>query len=103
MTLYTIVPNATVHFHLPELLETYTISKTQADKYQIVFECIDGYKPMMPLQKFLSVKSFLAVRDMDAKGELWSKIIKDGNRKQLLYLVYQGFLQKTLILNGRTT
>jgi hypothetical protein len=33
-------------------------------KYQIVFECIDGYKPMMPLQN--SVKSFLAVRDTDA-------------------------------------
>jgi hypothetical protein len=34
---------------------------------------------MMPLQKFLSVKSFLAVRYGCTKGELWSKIIKDGN------------------------
>jgi hypothetical protein len=61
---------------------------------------------MMPLQKFLSVKSFLAVRDTDApKGELWSKIIKDGNEMKAapFYLVYKAFLQKKLILNGRTT
>jgi hypothetical protein len=50
-------------------METHTaIKNLDAEKYQIVFECIDGYKPMMPLQKFLSVKSFLAVRDTDAKG-----------------------------------
>jgi hypothetical protein len=69
---------------LLHLLETHTaIKNLDAEKYQIVFECIDGYKPMMPL-KFLSVKSFLAVRDTDApKGELWSKIIKTGMKKQL--------------------
>lgn len=78
---------------LLHLLETHTaIKNLDAEKYQIVFECIDGYKPMMPLQKFLSVKSFLAVRDTDApKGELWSKIIKDGNEMKAapFYLVYQ--------------
>jgi hypothetical protein len=49
------------------------IKKLQTDKYQIIFECEDGYKPMMPLQKFLSAKSFLAISDVD-EGELWSKI-----------------------------
>jgi hypothetical protein len=58
---------------LLHLLETHTaIKNLDAEKYQIVFECIDGYKPMMPLQNF-SVKSFLAVRGMMHQGELWSK------------------------------
>jgi hypothetical protein len=55
--------------------------------------------------KFLSVKSFLAVRDTDApKVNYGQKIIKDGNEMKAapFYLVYQG-LQKKLILNGRTT
>jgi hypothetical protein len=53
---------------------------------------------MMPLQKFLSVKSFLAVRDADApKGELWSKIIKDGHEMKAapFYLVYKGICKDT--------
>jgi cytochrome c2 len=83
---------------LPELLQTYTaIKNLEADQYQIVFECEDGYKPMMPLHKFLDVKSFLAIRDMDApKGELWSKIIKDGHemRAAPFYLIYKGVSTK---------
>lgn len=83
---------------LPELLQTYTtINNLEADQYQIVFECEDGYKPMMPLHKFLDVKSFLAIRDMDApKGELWSKIIKDGHEMKAapFYLIYQGVSTK---------
>jgi cytochrome c2 len=79
---------------LPELLTTYTTLKNlDMDKYQIIFECEDGYKPMMPLRKFLSAKSFLAVSDLDApKGKLWSKVIKDGHEKKIapFYLVYQG-------------
>jgi hypothetical protein len=64
---------------LLHLLETHTaIKNLDAEKYQIVFECIDGYKPMMPLQKFLSVKSFLAVRDTDAKGIMVKKSLKTG-------------------------
>jgi cytochrome c2 len=81
-----------------ELLKAYPkIKNLQADKYQIVFECEDGYKPMMPLQKFLSVKSFLAVSDVDApKGESWSKIIKDGREMKAdpFYLVYQDLSPK---------
>jgi cytochrome c2 len=79
---------------LRELLKTYTrIKNIEADKYQIVFECEDGYKPMMPLDKFLTTQSFLAIRDVDApKGELFSPIIKDGQhmKAEPFYLVYQG-------------
>ncbi|SEA63220.1 Cytochrome c2 [Flavobacterium gillisiae] len=77
----------------PELLETYTsIKNLETSEYQIVFECEDGYKPMMPLQKFISVKSFLAVSDLDApKGQLWLPIIKDGHEMKAapFYLIYQ--------------
>ncbi|WP_050979845.1 c-type cytochrome [Flavobacterium sp. ACAM 123] len=79
---------------LRALLDNYTaIQNLKANKYQIVFECEDGYKPMMPLQKFIALQSFLAVRDADApQGALWSKIIKDGHEMKAapFYLVYQG-------------
>jgi cytochrome c2 len=82
----------------PELLYTYSkIKQLQTDKYQIVFECEDGYRPMMPLKKFLSSESFLAVSDLDApKGESWSKIIKDGREMKAapFYLIYQGVSPK---------
>lgn len=82
----------------PELLYTYSkIEKLQTDKYQIVFECEDGYRPMMPLPKFLSAKSFLAVSDVDSpKGESWSKIIKDGHEMKAapFYLIYKGVSPK---------
>lgn len=82
----------------PELLYTYSkIKQLQTDKYQIVFECEDGYRPMMPLKKFLSAESFLAVSDLDApKGESWSKIIKDGREMKAapFYLIYQGVSPK---------
>lgn len=82
----------------PELLETYTsIKNLETNEYQIVFECEDGYKPMMPLQKFISVKSFLAISDLDApKGQLWSPIIKDGHEMKAapFYLIYQGVSTK---------
>lgn len=75
------------------LLNTYTsIKNLDIDKYQIIFECEDGYKPMMSLRKFLSAKSFLAVSDRDApKGKLWSTVIKDGQEKKIapFYLVYK--------------
>ena len=83
---------------LPEVLETFTaIKKIELDKYQIVFECEDGYRPMMPLRKFLSVKSFIAVSDIDApKGELWSKVVKEGQPKKIapFYLIYEGVSAK---------
>jgi HSP20 family molecular chaperone IbpA len=74
-------------------LETHTaIKNLDTEKYQIVFECIDGYKPMMPLQKFFSVKSFLAVTDAP-KVNYGQKIIKDGN-EMLLLLVLPGVSAK---------
>lgn len=83
---------------LSELLNTYTAVKSlELDKYQIVFECEDGYRPMMPLRKFLSVKSYIAVSDVDApKGKLWSKIIKDGREMKAapFYLIYEGVSSK---------
>lgn len=59
-------------FSLPELLKTNsTIKNLDIDKYQIVFECENGYKPMMPLTKLFSAKSFIVVSDVDTpKGKL---------------------------------
>ena len=47
---------------------------------KIVFECEDGYKPEMPLSKFLSVNSYLAISDVDAPdGRTWEQVMKNGN------------------------
>jgi hypothetical protein len=65
-------------------IETHTaIKNLDAEKYQIVFECIDGYKPMMPLQNSFRSNHFLPSGTDAPKGEL-SKIIKDGNEKAAL-------------------
>lgn len=78
---------------LGKLLATYTaIKKLDTKNYQIVFECEDGYKPMMPLQKIIAAKAFVAVSDVDApKGQLWSKITKDGHEMKAapFYLIYE--------------
>lgn len=85
-------------FSLPQLLNTYTsVKNLETHKYQIVFECEDGYKPMMPLDTFLMAKSFIAISDVDApKGKLWSDIIKDGHPMKAapFYLIYQGISAK---------
>lgn len=85
-------------FSLPQLLKTYTsVKNLESDKYQIVFECEDGYKPMMSLDTFLSVQSFIAVSDVDApKGKLWTDIIKDGHLMKAapFYLIYEGVSAK---------
>ena len=72
---------------LEELLQTYTaIKKLEVEKYQLVFECEDGYKPIMPLPLLLSAKSFIAIRDVDApKGKSWLPIIAAP-----FYLIYEG-------------
>lgn len=67
------------------------LSKVDIKNTMIVFECIDGYKPEMPLELFLETKSFLAFKDVDApKGFNWEKIIKNGNEMNAdpFYLVY---------------
>jgi hypothetical protein len=78
-------------------LETHTaIKNLDAEKYQIVFECIDGYKPMMPLQNFLSVNHFLPSGTRMHQRGIMVKIIKDGNEMKAapFYLVYQGVSAK---------
>ncbi|MDR6846007.1 c-type cytochrome [Flavobacterium granuli] len=67
------------------------LSKVDIKNTLIVFECIDGYKPEMPLELFLKTNPFLAFKDVDApKGSNWEKIIKNGNEMNAdpFYLVY---------------
>ena len=64
---------------------------------KIVFECIDGYKPEMPLELFLNTKSFLAFQDVEApKGLKWEKIIKNENEMDAtpFYIVYESVSEK---------
>ncbi|AOW10862.1 c-type cytochrome [Flavobacterium gilvum] len=67
------------------------LSKIDIKNTKIIFECIDGYKPEMPLELFLKAKPFLAFKDVDApKGTNWEKIVKNGNEMDAnpFYLVY---------------
>jgi cytochrome c2 len=67
------------------------LSKVDVKNTIIIFECIDGYKPEMPLELFLNAKPYLAFKDIDApKGFNWERIIKDGNEMNAdpFYLVY---------------
>ncbi|WP_348800264.1 c-type cytochrome [Flavobacterium adhaerens] len=67
------------------------LNKIDIKNTKIVFECIDGYKPEMPLELFLNTNPFLAFKDIDApKGVNWEKIIKNGNEMDAnpFYLVY---------------
>lgn len=66
------------------------LSKLDAKSTKIVFECIDGYKPEMPLELFLASKPYLAFKDVDAKGIDWEPISKNGNKMDAapFYLVY---------------
>lgn len=64
---------------------------------KIVFECEDGYKPEMPLERLLNTKSYLAVSDVDApKGSEWEQIMKDGHEMKAapFYLIYPEIDQK---------
>ena len=81
-----------------ELLKKHIdVSKFDVKNTKIVFECIDGYQPEMPLALFLTTKSFLVFQDRDApKGSNWEKIIKDGNEMDAapFYLVYTSISDK---------
>ena len=73
------------------------LGKIDVKNTKIIFECIDGYKPEMPLELFLNSKAFLAFQDIDApKGSKWDKIIKDGNEMDAapFYLVYESISEK---------
>lgn len=67
------------------------LSKVDIKNTLIVFECIDGYKPEMPLELFLKTNAFLAFKDVNSpKGSNWEKIVKNGNEMNAdpFYLVY---------------
>ncbi|MBF4472270.1 c-type cytochrome [Flavobacterium sp. HJJ] len=67
------------------------LSKIKIKNTIIVFECIDGYKPEMPLELFLKAKPYLAFKDVDApKDSNWERIVKNGNEMNAdpFYLVY---------------
>jgi cytochrome c2 len=73
------------------------LTKIDPKNTKIVFECVDGYKPEMPLELFLNAKSFLAFQDVDApKGSEWETIIKDGNQMNAapFYIVYSSVSEK---------
>ena len=73
------------------------LTKIDPKNTKIVFECIDGYKPEMPLKLFLNANPYLAFEDIDApKGAKWEPIIKDGNEMNAapFYIVYTGISEK---------
>jgi len=73
------------------------LTKFDPKNTKIVFECVDGYKPEMPLQLFLKANPYLAFEDVDApKGKKWEAIIKDGNEMNAepFYIVYPSVSEK---------
>jgi len=75
------------------------LSKIDPKNTKIVFECIDGYKPEMPLDLFLKAKPYLAFKDIDApKGSKWEKIHKNGNEMSAdpFYIVYESVSEKDI-------
>ena len=73
------------------------LSKIDPKNTKIVFECVDGYKPEMPLELFLKAKPYLAFKDVDApKGSNWEAIIKNGNEMNAdpFYIVYPSVSSK---------
>ncbi|WP_310559299.1 c-type cytochrome [Flavobacterium sp.] len=73
------------------------LTKLDPKNTKIVFECIDGYKPEMPLELFLNANPYLAFQDLDApKGNKWEPIVKDGNEMNAapFYIVYTSVSEK---------
>ena len=67
------------------------LNKIAINNTKIVFECIDGYKPEMPLELFLNAEPFIAFEDINApKGSKWEQIYKDGIPMDAapFYLIY---------------
>jgi len=79
---------------LKEILETYSSAKKQnAAETKVVFECEDGYKPEMSLEKLLTSKAYLAVSDVDApKDKEWEPLVEKGREIKIepFYVVYEG-------------
>lgn len=75
------------------------LTKIDPKNTKIVFECIDGYKPEMPLDLFLKSNPYLAFKDVDApKGTNWEPIIKNGNEMNAepFYIVYTSASDKDI-------
>lgn len=73
------------------------LTKIDPKNTKIIFECIDGYKPEMPLELFLKANPYLAFEDVDApKGTKWGPILKDGNEMNAepFYIVYTSVSEK---------
>ena len=73
------------------------LTKIDPKNTKIVFECIDGYKPEMPLELFLNSNPYLAYQDIEApKGSNWEAIIKDGIEMdaESFYIVYTSVSEK---------
>src|SRR6218665_548956 len=79
---------------LKEILEKYSSAKNQNPvETKVVFECEDGYKPEMPLDKLLSSKAYLAIDDVDApKDKEWETLMKNNEEVKMapFYVVYEG-------------
>ncbi|MFN3848901.1 MAG: c-type cytochrome [Spirosomataceae bacterium] len=77
-----------------EILYKYSsIKSLNTADTKLVFECEDGYKPEMPLDRLLESKVFLAVSDVDApKGSDWEQIFQNGLEMKAapFYLIYEG-------------
>jgi cytochrome c2 len=79
------------------LEEFSSVKKLNTADTKVVFECEDGYKPEISLEKLLSAKAFLAVSDVDApKGREWEQIFKDGHemKAEPFYVVYENVSPK---------
>ena len=73
------------------------LTKIDPKNTKVVFECIDGYKPEMPLELFLNAKPYLAFQDLDApKGTKWEPIVKNGNEMNAapFFIVYTSVSEK---------
>lgn len=75
------------------------LTKIDSKNTKIVFECIDGYKPEMPLDLFFIANPFIAFKDFDApKGSNWETIFKNGNEMNAapFYIVYESVSGKDI-------
>jgi len=73
------------------------LTKIDTKNTKIVFECLDGYKPEMPLDLFLNANPYLAFHDVDApKGTKWEPIFKNGTETNPdpFYIVYESVTEK---------
>jgi cytochrome c2 len=73
------------------------LTKIDPKNTKIVFECVDGYKPEMPLELFLNANPYLAFQDVEApKGAKWEPIVKNGNEMNAepFYIVYTSVSEK---------